>query len=222
MIMELPEEFSKVYDNGWYVIIRKGVLEIHGGCNFDELMIEMTYGIKGRRRCYYCHEPVLPHKITIDHVHPRDFGGVSIINNLEPTCSRCNSSKSNLNETEFKEWRTLSTKEQKDKFCKKVIGSKKGRKYDPNQKAGFDLPKSWVTMQKLDTVIKVTRIDNSNGRKYKRMMAFVQKHGKLPRPLVITKNNVLLNGESAYGVSKELGFKTVPVIMLENVMFYDQ
>lgn len=222
MIMELPEEFSKVYDSGWYVIIRKGVLEIHGGCNFDELMIEMAYGIKGKRRCYYCHKPVLPHKITIDHVYPRDFGGVSIINNLEPTCSRCNSCKSNFNEYEFKEWRTLSTKEQKDKFCKKIMDSKKRRKYDPNQKVGFDLPKSWVTMQRLDTIRKVTRIDNSNGRKYQRMMAFAKKHGKLPRPLVITKNNILLNGESAYGVSKELRFKVVPVIILENVMFYDK
>lgn len=222
MIMELPEEFSKVYDNGWYVIIRKGVLEIHGGCNFDELMIEMAYIIKGRRRCHYCHKPVLSHKVTIDHIYPRDFGGVSIIDNLEPTCGKCNSSKSNLNETEFKEWRTLGTKEQKDKFYSKAIGSKKSIKYDPNLKASFDLPKSWVTMQNLSTVRKVTRIDNSKGRKYQRMMSFVQKYGKLPRPLVLTKNNVLLNGEAAYGVSKRVGLKVIPTIVLENVMFYDQ
>lgn len=220
MIIELPEKFSKVYNNGWYVIIREGVLEIHGGCNYRELMNQVTYALKGRTRCYYCHKIMRPEACTIDHLFPQDFGGVSITNNLEPSCGQCNSHKSNMNEMEFKVWRTISSEEARKKYCKKAITRKMTAKYDSKRIDGFDLPRDWVTIQKLDLIQKATRTHGE--ARYLKTCSFIEEHNKLPVPLVLSQNQVVLSGIAAYAAAKEKGLKVVPVIILENVMFYDQ
>lgn len=220
MIMELPEEFSKVYNNGWYVIIQDGILEIHGGCNYRTLMNEITYTLKGKTRCHYCYKIMRPEECTIDHLFPQDFGGVSITNNLEPSCGKCNSNKSNMNEMEFKIWRTLSSEEARKSYCKKAINRKTALKYDLKRIDGFDLPQNWVTIQKLDLIQKATRTHGE--AKYLKTCSFIDKHNKLPVPLVLSSNQVVLSGIAAYAAAKAKGLKVVPVIILENVMFYDE
>lgn len=220
MIMELPREFSKVYNNGWYIIIRKGALEIHGGCNFRELMYEITYRLKGKKRCHYCHKRMKPEECTIDHLFPQDFGGVSITDNLEPTCANCNNDKRNLNEMEYKIWKTISSEKAKKTFYRKAINKKTNQKCDQEQIGGFDLPESWVTIQKLSLIRKATRTHGEAG--LKKASDFVKIYGKLPYPLVLSKNQVVLSGISAYMIAKEMDLSHVPVIILENVMYYNK
>ena len=61
-------------------------------------------------------------------------------------------------------------------------------------------------------------IDNSNGARYKSIMKFVKRNKKLPRPLVISANNVLLDGLTTFNVANAMKFEEVPVIVLENVV----
>ncbi len=68
------------------------------------LLLMRTHG-----RCIYCGE-VLKFSgnykrgeplLTIDHVVPRSKGGSNDIENLVPSCNRCNSNKSDLNSEDF-------------------------------------------------------------------------------------------------------------------------
>lgn len=220
MNIELPRKFRKDYSNGKYVVVQKGRLEIHKGCNFERLMVELTFLIRGRDRCYYCGKGLKNSRVTIDHRHPRDFGGVTITNNLVPACGDCNSKKSNLNEYEFAIFRTLEPAERK-KYFEKAIQIKDRKRYSRKAKKDFDLPESWIKLYSTQSIKECGRIDNSGGRKYARTLEFATKYGKLPRPIVITSNNILLDGRTAFHVARKLKFKKVPVIQLENVTYYD-
>ena len=119
MIIELPLKFYPSKRNINFVRITNGTLEVTGPIGFEKLMVDLTYRIKGNTRCYYCRRRITQKNITIDHLYPRDFGGVSITNNLEPACSKCNSQKSNMNQFEYEIWRTLKTDEEKKGYYKK-------------------------------------------------------------------------------------------------------
>jgi 5-methylcytosine-specific restriction endonuclease McrA len=43
--------------------------------------------------CVYCGSTYELHELTLDHVHPRVFGGEDITSNIVPACSRCNQEK---------------------------------------------------------------------------------------------------------------------------------
>ena len=43
--------------------------------------------------CVYCGKTYELHELTLDHVHPRVFGGEDITSNIVPACSRCNQEK---------------------------------------------------------------------------------------------------------------------------------
>lgn len=223
MIIELPREFSKTYRKG-YATIRKGILELHGnfGYDFEKIMVDLAYEIKGRTRCYYCHNQVDEEKITIDHLYPRHFGGITVTNNLEPACTNCNSKKTNMNQYEFQVWRTIKEKADKKEFFKECIQRKRSKKCDPKEMKGFDLPKEWVTYVPFNTIQKVTNMDQRGTRRYIRMTRFVKKYKKLPRPMTISANNVLLNGETAYVVAKEFKIENIPVVILENVLWFEK
>lgn len=221
MNIELPKQFQKIYSDRKYVRIRKGKLEIHGGCNFEDLMVELAYLIRGKERCYYCGMELTSKQVTIDHRHPRDFGGVTITNNLVPACGKCNSTKSNLNEYEFAIFRTLGKVERKQ-FFQRTTQEKQKRQQSRKNKNGFDLPKKWVKMYSLYKIREKARIDNSGGRKFTKTMEFVSRYGRFPRPIVISANNILLDGRTVFHVARKLKFHEVPVIQLENVIYFEK
>lgn len=47
--------------------------------------------------CVYCGGTYELHELTLDHVHPRTFGGEDITSNLVPACVKCNQDKGSNN-----------------------------------------------------------------------------------------------------------------------------
>ena len=47
--------------------------------------------------CVYCGETYDPKELTLDHVHPKTFGGKDITSNLVPACVKCNQDKGSNN-----------------------------------------------------------------------------------------------------------------------------
>ena len=45
----------------------------------------------------YCGETYDPKELTLDHVHPKTFGGKDITSNLVPACVKCNQDKGSNN-----------------------------------------------------------------------------------------------------------------------------
>ena len=149
MLVELPKKFERKLNEYSFARIRDGVLELKGDFNFEKIMIELTYQMRGRTECYYCKRKVKATKITIDHMFPSDFGGVTITNNLAPACSNCNSNKSNMNQYEFRVWSSLKSREEKKSFYHNTVNRKKTQQEEslPHKK------RIWHA-QKMDSVHK--------------------------------------------------------------------
>jgi len=219
MLVELPKKYERKLNEYSFARIRDGVLELKGDFNFEKIMIELAYQLRGRTKCYYCKKKVSANKITIDHMFPSDFGGVTITNNLAPACGTCNSNKSNMNQYEFKIWNSLKTREEKKKYYHDAVNRKKRKKRNPYLvKKGFDMPRKWIQMLKLEYVEKASKVTPEGSDKYLKMLDFAQKTQKLPRPLILSSNLILIDGETAYAVAKTMQFVEVPVIILENVI----
>lgn len=212
MIIELPKKFSYTEDKYNYAIVRDGKLIIRGSIPFEKLMYHLAYAIKGKDNCYYCGRRVS--KMTIDHMFPRDYGGISITNNLLPACTRCNSEKSNLNFHEYEIFKTLNKRE-REKFREKV--------YQQNEKVrhkrGFNIPKAWVKTVHISRIFVRVFFDQTlhKSKKYIKYMNFIKKYGKLPRPIIVSGNFVLLDGFRILACAKEHGIENIPVVILENV-----
>ena len=104
MIIEIPEKFYKRKARNKYAEVKNGILEIHGFWSFKRLMVEIAYELKGKHQCYYCKKPLRDSEVTIDHLYPEAYGGISVTNNLVPACKLCNNTKADMNEQEYREW----------------------------------------------------------------------------------------------------------------------
>ena len=97
MIIELPKEFSfKEEKTGEMAVVEDGILKMTRQTSFRKVMIEITYQMKGRNECQYCHMKFTKEEMTVDHMFPIDFGGPTISNNLLPDCKECNNKKGNM------------------------------------------------------------------------------------------------------------------------------
>lgn len=206
MIMELPEKFSISFAE-----VIDGELLIYELMRYEDLMYELTYALK-KRKCVYCGKKLKRNNCTLDHRYPRDIGGVSITNNLFPCCPDENSEKGNLTHEEFLKMRTL-TKSERSRYLKELEIQKKSIL----SRIGFKLPKKWVTYENINNIKYRKPAENLKGKKYYRILEFYKKYKKLPRPIIVDKNNRLLDGYNLIVFSRDFEIRRVPVIKLDNV-----
>ena len=100
-----------VFNNG-AAVVEGNLLYIYRPVDFRELMYALTNAIYDEGRiCYYCGAEITEKQRTMDHKYPQDFGGPTITDNLVPTCKKCNTTKGNLMEDEFKEFMKIENVE---------------------------------------------------------------------------------------------------------------
>lgn len=56
---------------------------------------EIVYS-RSNGKCYYCHMPIEPADMTLDHIIPRSRGGESTLDNLVAACAPCNGAKKDM------------------------------------------------------------------------------------------------------------------------------
>lgn len=207
MNMELPKRFqnSAIRING-------NVLEIHHSISFEELMYELTYALKGQQ-CIYCGEKLNGKNRTLDHRYPRDTGGISITNNLFPCCSECNPHKGNLTHVEYLKMKKLPELEKKQ-YRKKI----EKQKVKIMKEIGFILPKKWIIVINSNHVSYRDPKEVIRGKRYTKIREFYKKYGTLPRPIVVDRNNQLLDGYNILLFAKDFKIKVIPAVKLENVV----
>lgn len=208
MIIELPKKF--IYENR--ARIEAGILKIPSGVNWREFSYKLTVAIKGKK-CWYCGKPLKKDEITMDHLYPKDLGGPNITNNLVPSCSHCNSQKGNLTERQYKQILKAKNSESK-RIRNRIIKANEYYK----EKYGYCLPKEWITTKKIDNVL-VTMIMNENyrGTQYNKIGIFYKEYKHLPYPIVVDRNNYLLDGFLVLIFAKNNNISKIPTIVLENV-----
>lgn len=211
MNIVLPDKFHYKGNKHESAVIEHEILYIEKGTDFEEVMYQLTYKLKGRN-CMYCGRPLESKKKTLDHLYPRSIGGPTITNNLTPACKNCNNRKSDMTEQEFIEFCRLKGQDRED-FRKKVM-----RKHEnARQSHGFLLPKRWYVNFFLKEVITFISFDESISKRYQRLESFYKRYGNFDKPIVVDRNGFLLDGFGIVLFAKNKGIREIPTIILENV-----
>ena len=212
MLLNLPEHFSE--DNKNYKAeVRNKILYITWVLKFEQLMYDLAFLMYGEHECYYCHKICNDIKMTIDHVYPKKYGGVSVPENLRPACNECNTEKGNLNLREYKTLKGL-----KKISRKRYRERRRAKKEKILHEKGFDLPEEWIEMVNISDIIFPSYYKFVYGKKFMKNISFIKEYGHIPKPVILSSNKVLLDGRYVYKSAQKLKLKKVPAIVLENVI----
>ena len=138
MIIDLPTKFYYEKDGSKSFVDNK-ILYCENNVSFDRLMYHITYELRGKSTCYYCGCELNEENRTLDHMYPRDFGGVSITNNLVPCCTNCNQKKNNLTLSEYFDYMNVQDAKKRKQYKMEVLRKHEEYRY----KNGFYLPEDW-------------------------------------------------------------------------------
>ena len=215
MIIALPGEFFYSTSDCDRAFVENGILYIEGRINFEGLMYSLTYSLKGYSRCKYCGRELLSNKRTMDHMYPRVFGGVSIPDNLVPSCPSCNSRKSCLTAQQFYHWRRFQSTDKRERIFKKMVESNMQK-----IKNGILLPKEWITYYDVTEVLEEISFDEVSRDKEanERVEMFYFKYQHYSKPILVSKNGWVFTGFHTLYHAKRHSIKNVPAIVLENVV----
>lgn len=216
MIIRLPKSFFMEGQNkkSRGAFVEDGILKISRDVSFRKVMTEITLQIKGRYRCCYCKEKIEENEITIDHMYPQEFGGPTIINNMLPSCKKCNNEKGNLNTSQYKAFLKAREEGELNEFRKQI------KKYQENIRLRneFDIPKEWLSEKDISKIIVIFDLDeNYKSQKYQKIAKYYEKYNHFQKPVIIDRNGFVLDGFLAVMYAKNMGINKVPVIQLENV-----
>ena len=224
MFVDLPKqgfEFIRNMQVDAY-INSDGILKIKKQyVKFEDLMYALTYTMKRDMVCPFCGSIIRAKNLTLDHMYPRDFGGISITNNLIPCCRKCNSNKGSL---DFSEYNRLMAKNlSRTEFemeKQKVLERKEKKRYS----RGIFLPDKWMKYIPIDSLIvrdyyKTLNLKGSQkNRKLASNIAYIKEYNHMKRPIIVDKNLFIVDGYVWYVsalVTKK--FKKIPVVMIDNL-----
>lgn len=214
MIIDLPKHSSKelMFINE-HMKIENDILMLKFPYSLRNAMYTLTYMMKGKHKCFYCSKETSERKMTLDHVFPQDLGGPTITNNLEPSCIRCNSQKSNMTKQQYEQFLCLPTSE-RTKYLKDIqMHFEFVRKW-----VGFELPSDWISEKEISNIItNISLSEDYKGNKYLKIKEYYKKYKHFQKPLILDRKNFLLDGFTTLMYAKNHNIKKVPVIILENV-----
>lgn len=211
MLLELPYKYKRRF-----IICSNNELKIFQAINYEDLMYDLTKAIRGKR-CIYCGKTLKRCNFTLDHRFPRETGGISITNNLYPCCEKCNVAKGNLTHEEFLSLQFTGEISKMDRrlFLNGI--------YEENQvifkNTGFKLPENWVNYETINNIIYTDPKCYTKGKKFIKISKFFSKYYKLPRPIILDKNNRLMEGYTVLLFAREAHLGEVPAVKLENVEY---
>ena len=215
MIIRLPREFfySEKKDLS-YAYVQDECLYIKGSVNYEDLMYQLTYELKGYNKCYFCGSTLNVKNRTIDHVYPRRWGGISISENMKPSCKSCNQDKKDMTNRQFELWRRLKTKSEQDAFYHECVQ----KNINIAKQGKFILRKPWVTMYDTTELIHKISFKNLEASKSQKLARYFINWKQYPHPIIVSGNGWVFKGKHILEHSKRNHIKMVPAIVLENVI----
>lgn len=207
MLINIPNGFDFTFVRGGRVraFVDNGKLYIDSRCiSWDDLMYAFVYDTKDTRICPYCGKPITGNTLTIDHMWPKSFGGVSIPDNMLPCHYYCNHRKSDLSAEEFRKFQKLSGKDSNN-FKTEVIRGKNKKRYIK----GFLLPDDWVTycypndLNIREYYKNLDLFSLNKSRKFIKNLEYIRKYRHLKRPIIVDANFWILDGYTWYVAAVE-------------------
>ncbi len=219
MIIRLPKRFiysNRVLKNCAYV--ENGILYMSKYTNFEDLMYTITYQLKGYDRCCYCGEKLTTSTRTLDHMYPRRWGGISIPENLLPSCKKCNQDKKDMTYQQFQEWRALKTASEKNRFYDETIS----RNASIRKLGNFVIKKKWISSFEVEPVAKYISFNRLSKKKSQLISSYYRNWGQYPHPIIVSSNGWVIKGLHILYHAKKNKKQYVPAVILENVVIFDK
>lgn len=179
---------------------------------FEYIMYDLTYKLKGNRKCYYCGRIVEPSQITLDHVYAKGLGGPTIPQNMVPSCKKCNEEKENMTPDQFRVYMSLKDDGAKEQFKREYFKIKMFQIRWLHM-----LPKEWISRIPVSSLIVTIDLPDTTTNKYKKINEYYTRCGKFPKPIIVDKNNFVLDGFTVVLYARNNRIKEIPAIVLENV-----
>lgn len=213
MIIEVPHGYTFNKDGSVIAFEENGVLKMQGRQGkFHDVMYDITYELKGRNKCYYCGQEILPAKMTLDHVYPRSLGGPTIPQNLVPACRKCNGRKENMTPEQFRSYLALKDEEQKRRFIKEYFATKYFQ-----ERWVHILPEEWISSTSISELLLLIDLQDTSTNKYKKTKEYYLRCKQFPKPIIIDCHRFVLDGFTEVLYAKNNRIKEIPAIILENV-----
>lgn len=219
MKIQLPDHFfytNKAQNGTAYV--KNGILYIDGYVSFEAVMRTITYVIKGYNTCYYCGRELTDANRSLDHMYPRRWGGVSIPENLIPSCKDCNCDKKGMTYAQFMQYRKFKTQERRNEY----YDTCEAENTRVIRRAKFVIEREWISVYKVRELLKHIEFNELEKRKSKKLAAYYRNWGQYTHPVIISSNGRVLKGNHILYHAKKINRKHVIAIVLDNVVMLDK
>jgi len=215
MKIRLPQSF--IYSNRTKNIsayVKNDILYVSGYISFEDLMYTITYMVKGYDKCYYCGCELTDKNRTLDHMYPRRWGGISIPENLIPSCKNCNRDKMDMSYDQFMRYRKLRTKSDKEKFYEECLQAN----FKVRRRARFVLNSNWLSVYDIRELLKYMKFDQLEKTKSNNLAAYYRNWGQYTHPIIVSSNGWVFKGKHILHHAKKIKRKSVMAIVLDNVV----
>lgn len=214
MIIRLPENyFYTAHGPNDYAYVTDNILYIEGFVNFEHLMYNLSYTLNGYGHCYYCGCTLTRSNRTLDHVHPRRWGGISLPNNLVPSCKNCNNEKTDMTPEQYKIFKTIIGSQKQHEFYQKCI--KENQEFMKSRR--FLVPNDWITMYDASYLMSCLSFKFLEMSKMEKLEDYYNRIGQYTHPIVVSSNGWLFKGKHILYHARKINHPVVPAIVLENV-----
>ena len=153
-----------------------------------------------------------PSQITLDHVYAKGLGGPTIPQNMVPSCKKCNEEKENMTPDQFRVYMSLKDDGAKEQFKREYFKIKMFQIRWLHM-----LPKEWISRIPVSSLIITIDLPDTTTNKYKKINEYYTRCGKFPKPIIVDKNNFVLDGFTVVLYARNNRIKEIPAIVLENV-----
>jgi len=215
MKIRLPESF--IYTNrakNASAYVKNGILYVKGFVNFEELMYTITYMVRGYDTCYYCGCELTDKNRTLDHMYPRRWGGVSIPENLIPSCKNCNRDKTDMTYDQFMYYNSLETKKEKDEYYAKCLRvNLKVRK-----RGKFVFEREWLSVYDIQRLLQFMKFNKLEKSKSNILDNYYRNWKQYPHPIIVSANGWVFKGKHILHHAKGIKRRAVMAIVLDNVV----
>lgn len=191
-----------------------GVLYIEGFISYEDLAYSLAYELNGCQHCYFCGKRLTPKDRTLDHLYPRRWGGVSLPENLRPSCKFCNNLKTDMTESQFKQFLKLTSSSARKAFYEECVE----KNFKIIRKKEFIIPPEWVTMYDASELINYLSFRYLEMHKMEKLEAYYHKYHQYTHPIIVSSDGWLFKGKHILYLAKKMKNPIVPAIVLENVV----
>ena len=215
MKISLPDDFRFMdTSRRGKAYVKDGILYVIGYVKFEELMYMVTYALKGNDKCYYCGAELTKKNRTLDHLYPRSLGGVSITDNLVPSCKLCNQNKKDMTYHQFKRYRELKSLEKQREF----YSACERENLRVRRKKRFVINSEWLSVYDIREVLKHMKFNNLEKSKSRALAEYYSKWGQYTHPVIVSSNGWIFKGRHILHHAKGIKRHGVIAIVLDNVV----